>query len=529
VVSHRDFDAIVIGAGLNGLTTATLLGKAGLRTVVLEAMDGPGGLSATEEFAPGFRCDTGLHDPGWLSPDLARELGLADGVVEFLKPDPPLSALLPEGGALQFWRDPERTSEALGKLSAKDGKRWPEFAARMEQYAGALATLYRTAPPRAPDPSMRDLGNLLRFGLRLRGLGKNGMTEFLRWLPMSASEILDSWFEHDAVKGALGASGCFGLFQGPRSAGTGFVMLHRHVGAELGAFGARGLVKGGSGRLAAAMAKAAADQGVELRYGAAVSQVIIRSGEAVGVSVGKGDQISARVVVSGADPRTTFLSLVGESNLSPEFVHLVGNIRFRGAWAKVHLGLRDLPEFRGVESSALSGVVTATPSLVDLEKAYDDAKYGRASQRPQMEFTVPSLSDPTLAPPTNHVMSVRVQYAPYHLRNGGWNQETREALGDRVVSALSEYAPDLADLILHREVLTPRDLESRFRLTEGDSSHGELALDQILFMRPVADWANYRTPIRNLFLCGTGTHPGPGIIGGSGRLAARAVLSELKR
>jgi phytoene dehydrogenase-like protein len=528
-MTTRDYDAIVIGAGLNGLSAASLLAGAGQKVLVLERRGIPGGLACTEEFAPGFFCNSGVDDVGFLSPDLAGELGLERSLLPDPSSLPPLCVLLPGGGGLVLSGSTDEVAGAIRRRSTADGDRWPGFAERMRDHARILESLYEAPAPRVPDPGAGEIPRLLGLGMKVRRLGKDSMTALLRYLPMSAQEVLDEWFEDELLKGAMADLGCLGIFQGPRSAGTGFVMLHHMVGAGEAVHAPRGLVRGRVGRLPEALATAATNRGAEVLYGTPVKGVTLRDGRAVGVTTGDGREISARLVISGADPRTTFLDLVGAQNLSPEFAHRVTSIRYSGAWARVHLALGGLPGFRDLETDSLSGLVTTTSDPTELEKAYDDAKYGRVSDRRQLRLTIPSLADPSMAPEGGHAMSVHVRYVPYQLReDGGWTDSARQALGDRVVSTLESFAPGIGALVQAREILAPVDLEERFGIPEGCGAHGELGLDQILFMRPVPGWSRYRTPIEGLLLCGNGTHPGPGIVGGGGRLAAKEALGALR-
>jgi phytoene dehydrogenase-like protein len=415
-------------------------------------------------------------------------------------------------------------------LSKPDADRWAAFTAQLTHWASFLETVYTSAPPRLVPSQAVEWLALFNLGRRVRGLGKHDMIELLRTMPMSVADWLDDWFETDALKGALGASGVAGMMQGPRSPGTAFVMLHRHVGC-------RGVVRpawsaqGGIGKLAGALAEAARQRGAEIRTGARVEHILIKDGRATGVVLANGEEIAARRIVSNADPRHTLFDLVGPLHFDPDFVQAVRNIKFRGAQAKVNLALAGLPEFAGLPDGHdhLRGTILISPSLNYLERAYDDAKYGALSRRPHLEIRIPTLADPTLAPPGGHVMSIFVQYAPYHLRDGTWDSVRREALGDTVVETLAGYAPNIRSVILHRQVLTPLDLEQTFELTEGHLDHGELTLDQILFMRPAPGWAQYRTPIHNLYLCGAGTHPGGRTAGLSGYNAAREILKDVRR
>jgi phytoene dehydrogenase-like protein len=537
VKTRAAYDAVVIGAGLNGLVAAAYLAKAGQRVLVLERRDVVGGTVTTEEVFPGFRFDTCRHDAGWLSPRIISDLKLKKHGLEMIDVDATVFAPHPSGERndyLLLHQDPQRSAALIRKYSRSDGEQWPKFADRVARLAGFLKAAYGNAAPAVDATSFGDLVSLASLGTRLRlFLGKTEMVELLRTVPMSVGELLDDWFETDVLKGVIGARGVTGIMQGPRSGGTAFVLLHHQVGLPVGAFRAPSAVRGGVGSVARALAAAAQRFGAELRTGVDVARVQTQGRQAVGVVLRNGDEIAARRVVSGADPRRTFLDLCDPTRFEPSFVRAVRHLRYRGAWAKVNLALATLPSFpvlhgNGGESS-LRGTISISPSLTYLERAYDDAKYGRMSSQPHLEIRIPSLADPTLAPAGKHVMSIEVQYAPYHLRDGEWDDTTREALGDRVVETLSTYAPGISSAILHRQLLTPRDLENTFALTEGHAYHGELTLDQILFMRPVAGWSRYRTPVRDLYLCGSGTHPGGGIAGASGANAAREILREGKR
>jgi phytoene dehydrogenase-like protein len=520
-------ELIVIGGGVNGLVTAAYLAKAGLKVLVLESRDTPGGLTTTEETVPGFRFDAVGLDAGWVLPDIVRDLRLGSHGVELVVPETSVFSPLPDGRALTIRTDPVRTAEGLARFAPEDARRWPAFATQLARFARVLESAYAVTPPHVPDATGGDLMTLLRLGRRLRGLGRRGMFEFLRVAPMPVAEWLDEWFLTDALKGAVAAGGITRLLQGPRSAGTAFVLLHHHVGRPVGAVRAVHLVNGGLGNLTRALVAAAAGFGAEIRTNAPVREIVVRQGRVIGVALETGEHLAAPRVVSSADPRRTLCGLVDAGHLDPEFLRAVRNIKFRGAAATVHLALGELPRFAAkAEDGALHGAICIAPTLDYLERAYDDAKYGGMSRQPYLEARIPTLRDPSLAPVGKHILSVQVQYTPYHLNHGGWDAIARERLADLVTDTLASYAPNVQQAVLHRHVVTPRDLEDRYGLTEGHAYHGELTLDQILFMRPVAGWARYRTPIEGLYLCGAGTHPGGGLAGAPGRNAARELLKE---
>lgn len=519
-------ELILIGGGVNGLVAAAYLAKAGVKVLVLEARDMLGGLAGAGEPIPGFRCDVGGSDAGWLLPDIAADLQLGAAGLELVSPQACVFSPQEGGRALTLWADPTRTVEEIGRFSAEDAHRWPEFTAQVARFAGVLEALYAIAPPEVPDPPGRDLGTLLRLALRLRRLGKREMVEFLRVAPMSVAEWLDDWFKSDALKGALGAGGITRIFQGPRGAGTAYVFLHHQVGRPAGALRGTHYVKGGPGALASILAQVARGYGAEIRTTAPVREIVVRDGKTIGVALETGEHLAARQVVSSADPRRTFCRMLDAGQLDPEFLRAVKNIKCRGAVATVHLALSELPRFPGATEEALGGAITVAPSLDYLEHAYDDAKYGAVSRRPYLEARIPTLLDPSAAPAGKHLVTAQLQYAPYQLRPGGWNDGARDHVAQLAIETLSAYAPNVRASVIGRHVVTPKDLEDRYGVTEGNAYHGELTLDQILFMRPVAGWARYRTPIAGLYLCGAGTHPGGGLAGAAGRNAARELLQE---
>ncbi len=518
-------DVAVIGAGTNGLVAATFLGRAGLRVLLLERETAVGGQGRVVEFAPGFRAAPLASDPGWLPPRVARAVGL-----EGLRRQPldaPLTLALGEPGAsLTLWRETARAVEAIRRHSTADASRWPVFTARVRKLAGFLEALYSVPAPDVELPR-GDWLPLLGLARRFRGLGREDMIEFLRFLPTSVWELLDDTFESAALKAAVAAGGVRDHRQGPRSGATGFVLLHYLVGAAEGVVRGRGQWQGGPETFTRAAEAAARAAGVVFRSGAPVTRIEVHDDAVTGVVLEDGEQIAARRVLSTADPARTLLEWMDPMWLDPEFIRAVRAVRFRGCTAYVLYAMDALPEVPGLSSEALGGVVSLTASLEALERAADAAKYGQPSDRPHVEFSVPSVHASGLAPEGKHVLIARAQYAPYRLRGGAaWDEARRDRLADAVTTAIAGVVPCFGTRVLHRVAWTPRDLEDRFALTEGAPTHGEMALDQILFMRPVAGWGRYAMPIQGLYLGGVGTHPGPGILGGSGWLAARRLLSD---
>ncbi|MGH7570903.1 MAG: phytoene desaturase family protein [Gemmatimonadota bacterium] len=525
-MSDERYDAIVIGSGLDELVAAAGLAKAGFRVLVLERGEIPGGLAAAEEILPGFRVDPVLPDAGYLPPGALRDRELERQGVTFLSPDPVLAAPAVGGEPLVLWRDPGRSRSSIAKRSPGDADRWVGFSERMASFARILEAAC-SRPAFRPTGSLKELTPFLGLGLRIRSLGRARMTELLRVLPLPAYDLLEDRFEDDLLRGALGAISVRGVFQGPRSPGTSLVLLHHLVGSPAGAFGLRAVVRGGTGALAAALAAIARERGVEIRCGVEIAGIAIEKGRAAGVSLESGAEIPARAVLSGKDPVRTFLDLAGAVHLDPDFVHAVRKIRFRGGYARVHLALSEAPRFEGLADPPEGRLVLA-PGLDDVERAYDDAKHGGVSARPVLEVRIPTLADPSLAPPGRHVMSVDVRFVPL---GGGVRVNdgaSRERLADRVVELLAGCAPNLPGAILERRILTPSDLEARYGLTGGDPYQGELGLDQLLFMRPVPGWARHRTPIQGLYVCGPGTHPAGAVTGASGRHAADVILEDLE-
>jgi phytoene dehydrogenase-like protein len=518
------YDAIVIGAGSNGLVAAAALGKAGRRVLVVERDEEIGGLCRTSEFAPGFRAPLSV-DTGWLPPTIVR--GLALPSIDATTPAV-VAAVAGEDDALALSAETARAADAIRRYSARDADRWIAFTDRVAKLVGFLEALYQLPPPDVDAAmSLGELAPLVSLGRKFRALGRADMIELLRVLPMSLQDLLDDSFESPLIKAAIAAAGIRDIRQGPRSGGTSFVLLHHLVGARAGSVGARPGWRAGPDAFIAAVAAAARANRVDVRTGARVASIVVRDDAVAGVVLDNGDELSAPVAVSTADPARTLLGLVDPVWLDPEFLHAVRNIKFRGCTAFVRFALDHLPDIPGLDdsSAALTGSVSLTPSLDAMERAYDAAKYGEVSSEPHIEISAPTLRWPSLAPPDKHVLIARAQYAPYDLRGGApWDDTRSCALGETVTSAIERVMPGFADAVLHREILTPADLEARFAITGGAMAHGELTLDQILFMRPVPGWGRYAMPVDGLFLAGAGAHPGPGVLGGAGWLAAKRIL-----
>jgi phytoene dehydrogenase-like protein len=524
----QSYDVIIIGAGHNGLVAAAYLGKAGRKVLLLEKRPVVGGIAATEEVFAGFKYETCAHSAGMFSRSVLAELDLAKFGLDFIVPDAPLVALNRDGEPLSIPADPRENAAGIRGCSGADGARLDAFARMTARLALFLGSLYTVPLPDGARSDTSDLIELLKAGWRFHRLDRKEMHEFLRVLPMSVSDWLNEWFDGVLLKAALARSGVLGTFAGPRAQGTSLVFLHRHLGAIDGLLPAGGSVRGGIGNLPQAIAHAASHYGVEIRTGTEASAIIVKNGRATGVALSNGDEFPAPVIISATDVKRTLLKLTDPVCLNPRFLWQVKNIRSRGTLAKVNFALDTLPDFGSIGApgaQAFRGVVHIGPTVDYLERAADDAKYGRISSQPFLEIRIPSIADPSLAPAGKHVMSVWMQSAPYHLRSGNWRDQ-RESLGKTVVNLIDEYAPGFKNTILHQQVLTPLDLEEIFGLTEGHVHHAEMALDQLFFMRPVPGWARYRTPIHGLYLCGSGTHPGGEISGLPGSYAAKEILKR---
>ena len=522
------YDAIVVGGGHNGLVNAAYLARAGKKVLVLERRHLVGGSAVTEEINPGFKYTVCSYVVSLLRPEIIRDLQLARYGLEILPLESTVTPL-PGGDYLGRWADHDQTRRELYRHSPHDAEAYDDFGTLMYQLAYAVKPILEMVPPNPTSMSVRDLRALFKLGRHFRSLGAERFRQLHKLMTMSAADYLDEWFETDSLKATMAASGIIGTFLGPRSPGTAYVLLHHYIGELDGVFRAWGFAKGGTGSVSEAIASSARDLGVEIRLESTVERIVVRNGRVTGVALDNGDEFHAQVVVSGLDPKRTFLGLVDRSELPEQFVSDIERFRIRGSSGKVNLSLSALPDYTCLpgEGPHHRGAISISPSMEYLERAYDDAKYGEFSRRPYMDTIFPSVIDPTMAPPRKHVMSCFVQYAPFKL-NGGWTAEKKEMFGDAVVDAITEYAPDFKNIIVHRQVVTPADLESEFGLTEGNIFHGELALHQLFMMRPTAEWARYDTPIKGYYQCGSGTHPGGGITGQPGRLAALRILRDRK-
>jgi phytoene dehydrogenase-like protein len=542
------YDAVVIGGGHNGLISAAYLARAGLKTVVLERRHVLGGAAVTEEIFPGFRFSVFSYVVSLLRPEIIRELDLPRHGLDILPLDGTFTPL-PEGQGRAaprdqagnkigtgdyLWRvnDHGRTVRELRRWSKLDAEAYEEYGQLMVDMARFIKPILSIVPP---DPASNDPRPLLPLGGLARAfqrLMERQQAVFVQLMTMSASDFLDQWFETDPLKATMSASGIIGTYQGVKSPGTAYVLLHHYMGEIDGAFRAWGIPKGGTGGISNAIASAARANGAEIRTEAPVAKILTRGGRATGVVLESGEEILAESVLSSVDVRRTFIDLLEPGVVDDEFTAEVRRFKFRGSSGKVNLALDGLPSFTSLPGPGehLRGAISLSPSIADMERAYDDAKYGHWSRKPYVDIVIPTLVDPSMAPPGKHVMSCFVQYAPYHLADGlGTWDDNREAFGDAVVDRIAEFAPDIRSKILHRNVQTPLDIERTTGLTEGNIFQGELSLEQLFFSRPVPGWARFRTPVRDLWMCGSSTHPGGGIMGANGRIAAIELLRSRGR
>jgi phytoene dehydrogenase-like protein len=513
---------VIIGGGHNGLVTAGLLAKGGLKPVVLERRDVLGGAAVTEEFHPGFRASLS-PTTGPFRPSVASALGLAAHGLETIEADPRLFAPLPDGRSVTLFSDPDRTASSL-----EEGKAYLALHKSLTRISKVLKRVLEMTPPDIAKPGLRDLAGLLGVGARFRGLGRQDGQDLLRWGPMAVADFAQEFFKGDLLRAIVAARGIRGVLSGPWSAGTTANLLLQAAASDGNAADSAVFVRGGLGALSESLARAARALGAEIRTGTQVERITARDGRVTGVVLKDGREIPAEAVVSGADPHTTFVGLLDPTHVDPEDLRRIRHFRMGGMISKVHLALSGLPAFRGAQNGqALSGRIHVGPEIDYLERAFDEAKYGELSKRPYLDVTIPSVLDPSLAPEGRHVLSVSVQFTPFTLAKGDWTSR-RDELGDVVLRTLEEYAPGLSALVLHRQVLTPLDLQETYGLSQGHPHHGEQALDQLFTMRPLLGWGRYRGPIQGLYLCGAGAHPGGGVTGGPGANAAREILRDLR-
>jgi phytoene dehydrogenase-like protein len=520
-------DVIVIGGGHNGLTAAAYLARAGKKVLVLERRHLLGGAAVTEEVFPGFRFSVASYVVSLLRPEIIRDLDLPRHGLEILPLDGTFTPM-PNGDHLWRVNDHAKTRREIARHSKLDAEAYDEYGKAMVEMARFVKPILNMTPPDPMTLDPRELMKLIFLGRRFHRLADTDRYNQVQLMTMSAVDFLDQWFETDVLKATMSASGIIGTFLGVRSPGTAYVLLHHYMGEIDGAFRSWGFARGGTGAISNAIADAARELGVEIRTEAPVARIRLRNGQAIGVVLANGDELDAGMVLSSVDPNLTFLKFMdADTELPADFVEEIRRYKYRGSSGKVNLALDALPDFTSLPGPGahLRGAISISPSVDYMERAYDQAKYGEFSRRPYIDMVIPTLTDPSVAPAGKHILSCFVQYAPYKLKSGTWDEQ-RDAFGDTVIDTIAEHAPNIRDIILHRQVLTPLDLERTFGLTEGNIFQGELTLEQLFFLRPAPGWAQYATPIRGLWMCGSATHPGGGIMGAPGRNAALRILGK---
>lgn len=535
-MAAKPYDVVIIGAGHNGLVAAAYLARASLKVLVLERRHVLGGACVTEEVWPGFRVNTAAYLCGLLQPKIIRDLDLGRFGYQILPKDPAFFSPFPDGRHLFVWRDEGATSREIARYSSHDASRYPEYEAFLARIAAFVEPWLLQSPPDLLRRRWEDVLTLGRLGLSAMRLAPRDLVQALRLMSQSAADFLDAWFDSAELKSSLATDGVIGARGGPSTPGTAYVLFHHCMGQAAGKRGLWGFVRGGMGQIAEALAASARRYGTEIRTAAEVAQIVVRCDRVQGVLLASGEEIQARVVASNADPKRTFLKLLPASALPPDFLHEIEHIRMDGVAMKINLATDALPRFLAApKADHLDGMgpehratIHIGPSIEYIDRAWQDARAGRPSAEPFAEITIPTVYDPSLAPPGKHTISIFVQFTPFVLADGSWD-EIKDSYADRVVDTIAQYAPNFRASIRYRQVLTPLDLEREFALTGGDIFHGEMTPDRLFFLRPVPGWAQYRTPVAGLYLCGAGTHPGGGVMGAPGHNAAREILRDWMR
>ncbi len=524
------YDAVVVGGGHNGLVCAAYLARAGLKTVVLERRHLVGGAAVTEEVWPGFKVSTASYVVSLMSARIVRELDLPRYGYHVYPLDPAYFAPFEDGSGFLLWDDPAMAAEEIGKINARDGRAYLEYNRELTELADLVRPLLYRKPP---DPGVRSLADVVEsLALGRYAFGnRRSISRLVDLMTMSCADFLDRFFVDERIKGAMAPGGVIGMWGGPMSPGSAYVLLHHRMGETDGVSGGWGFVRGGMGGVSEAIAASARAAGAEIRTNAEVAAIDVADGRATGVTLADGTAFEAGVVVSGAHPETTLLSLVGEGHVPEGLADELRSFRNRSPSAKVNFALSELPDLTampGKEVGPQHPEIMISPSLEYLERAWDDAKYGRVSEGPMIDAVIPTTKDPTIAPEGKHIMTCFVQYVPYELKEGSWDEGGRDLVADRVTEKLTEFAPNFGDAVIERQVLTPYDLEQRFGLIGGNIFQGEMSLDQLFSFRPAPELAGYKTPVEGLYLCGSGTHPGGGVMGIPGLNASKVVVSDHK-
>ena len=521
----RHYDVIVIGSGINSLSTAALLSKTRKKVLVLERREDIGGMASTIEFSPGYKCNIFNDTIKWINPKLFSELNIDSNNLKIIKPDITHIALGDENNPIFFHRDSNKTANSIKVHSEKDAANWNNFTLYVKKLTDFLERLYQITPPNLPKVGIKDALSMRSMLSPILKHGMKGTVDLLRVVPMMMPELMDEWFENDLLRGALSTSGIHHSSLGPFSASTGYNFLHQHLYSN-GVILDNNFIAGGTIEFAKAIQKVAESYNAEIQVNSKVKSINIKNNLSNGVMLDNGELIKSEIVVSGVDPKNTFIDLIGAQKLNPIFYNQLKNIKYRGSVARIHFALKHLPKIKGVSLDKMNTIFSISPSIRFLEKASDSMKYGNIAKKPYVEFCFPSIINNNFAPQGKHVMSATIQYTPYNLRNQIWDDNTKEELKNNVLQVLEKSMPGFSDLIKSLIIYSPKDIEDQFGISEGNLNHSEMTLDQFMFMRPTFSCSQYKTPIKNLYLCGPGTHPGGGLHGTN---ALNAVTEILKK